>query len=80
MLSFSMGNPSCRGSRELANLRTSCPLCAAMDVTLGMHTEHVVCLRCRACHEVWSMPERRAVVRHTVYKPQAVLREDVQPL
>jgi hypothetical protein len=53
-------------------------MCAATDVTLGTLTERFVYLRCRACYEVWSIPERRTSVRRAVQKAVGV-KNDEQP-
>jgi hypothetical protein len=68
------------GSRGPGTSRTPCPLCAATDVMLGTLTGRFVYLRCRACYEVWSIPERRASVRRAVQKAVGVVKNDVQPL
>jgi len=58
-LSGPMSNQRDGGSREPTISRTPCPVCAATEVMLGTQTDRFVYLRCRACSEVWSIPDRR---------------------
>ena len=58
------------GSRKPQTSRTPCPVCAATEVEFGSQAGRFVYLRCRACTEVWAIPERRAAGPHR-FVPQS---------
>jgi hypothetical protein len=33
-----------------------CPACRLMSVTVASRTPHMLYLRCRGCHAIWSVP------------------------
>lgn len=58
-----MGDSPSTGKPEGAQ---NCPKCPAHSVKAATLTERFVYLRCGACGEVWSIPERRRTPRAQV--------------
>ena len=48
---------------RLARCRQFCPSCGCAAVKHVTTTTMVIYLRCEACAEIWSIPERRTILR-----------------